>query len=139
MSGGRATIGRRKGDILAAQAGDITAIDPAGSVLTDRYFVECKFYKALDLEAFWEGRGKLWKFWVKAQSEAKAHNKEPILIAKQNRTPVMVLVNVESFLDLPNVTKWRSVSMRHGDVAILWLSTLLKQNPSCIYGGPCNR
>lgn len=91
ISGGRATVAHRKGK-LVRQAGDITAVSPEGHVLCDIAFVECKFYRDLDFEAFFlTGKGKLSKFWKIASQEATKYGKTPLLIAKQNRTPDIVL------------------------------------------------
>lgn len=92
MSGGRATLALRKGERLARQAGDITAIDPIGLALTGKYMVECKHYASLDLEAFMlRDGGRLATFWRKTKAEAKKHNLLPMLIAKQ-RGAVLLLV-----------------------------------------------
>lgn len=126
MSGGRATLGMRKGEKLSSQAGDISAVHEKGHILTNVYYVECKFYRKLDLEAFWEGRGKLAAFWKVAQQEAKKHKREPMLIAKQNLIPTLVLVNADCSLDNDRLVCWRSVYKRGGDVSLIWFSTLLK-------------
>lgn len=44
QSGGRATIGRRKGKDLARTAGDIGAIDPRGEWLCGTFLIEAKHY-----------------------------------------------------------------------------------------------
>lgn len=86
MSGGRATI--KRGEVR--QAGDITAVSPEGHALTDRFFIECKSYKNLSLDALIKEKGTLVDFWNVATREAKSHNKLPLLIFKQNRWPVIV-------------------------------------------------
>lgn len=92
MSGGRATVGLRKGYDLSRQAGDICAISPEGLLLTNQYYFECKFRKNIQLERFVvHNEGSLAEWWKKACQEAKAHNREPILIAKGNRMPVLVV------------------------------------------------
>lgn len=91
MSGGRATIAKRKG-IDIRQSGDITAVSPEGHALTNRYFIECKHYRSLDLESFFiAGKGKLASFWKIALREARKHNKDPLLLVRQNRTPDLVI------------------------------------------------
>ena len=99
MSGGRATIGKKAEKSRAQQAGDISAIDPAGHVLTDRFFIECKHVKDLHLTGFLlSGAGDLARYWKVARREAKAHGKEPMLIAKQNMYPVIMIVRAPEFL-----------------------------------------
>lgn len=91
MSGGRATVAHRKG-IAVRQAGDITAVSPEGHILCDHSFIELKHYRDLDFDAFFlTGKGRLAKFWEIAVREAKKHEREPLLIARQNRTPDVVL------------------------------------------------
>jgi len=86
MSGGRATLLQRKGKAAQNSAGDITATGEEGHRLTDKYFIECKAYRILDIIPFVLGmkRGALWKFWTEACKQAELHNKSPLLIAKQN-------------------------------------------------------
>lgn len=92
MSGGRATVGHRKGLDLARQAGDITAVAPEGHVLTDEFFIECKFVKNLGLPRFFlMSEGELAGFWRVASNEARKHGRVPMVIAKQNQLPVLLL------------------------------------------------
>lgn len=94
MSGGRATVQARKGIKNTTQLGDITCIDPRGRWITDNYVVECKFYKSLDIETgLLNGRGNLFKFWKHHCKLARKARKKPILIAKQNQTQTLVLMD----------------------------------------------
>jgi hypothetical protein len=89
MSGGRAT--RARGAVR--QAGDITAVAPEGHSLTDRFYIEGKFYADLALARFFlEGTGILAKFWSTTCREAKRYGRAPMLIAKQNQYPALVLM-----------------------------------------------
>jgi len=113
MSGGRATVAHRKG-VSVRQAGDITAVTPEGHSLTDMFYVECKFYKDLNLTSFFlSEKGKLAKFWAETQKQAAIYKRQPMLIAKQNGTHVLVVV-----------------SYGHLDSVI----RRLKSNGPCIYG-----
>lgn len=92
MSGGRATLQGKKGLRSKAQEGDLGAIDPLGNRFTRKFMVECKFYKDLDIDAFvLTGRGNLAKFWRKHMRQAMAVEKSPILIARQNGKPTMMI------------------------------------------------
>ena len=92
MSGGRATVARKKGKVLARQAGDISAVAPEGHVLTDRYYIELKHVKDLQLlQFFFKGTGHLHKFWETADREARAHNRRPLVIARQNKMPTLLI------------------------------------------------
>ena len=90
MSGGRATV--RGKDVR--QSGDVTCVAPEGHVLTDRFVIECKHVRTLDVFAFMLlQRGQLWKFWVKLIAEAMMRNKYAMLIGKQNNKPIIVLTD----------------------------------------------
>jgi hypothetical protein len=93
MSGGRATVFKKQGVDLSHQAGDIGAIHPLGHALTRRFFIEAKHYnKTLQIDNFLlKQKGTLWKFWLKACKEAKAHNREPFLVARQNGKPTLLI------------------------------------------------
>jgi hypothetical protein len=93
ISGGRATQSAKRGQLLTRQAGDICSIGPAGHALTDRFFIECKHRKDLNIQSFLLGgkTGSMAKFWRKACKEAKQHGKTPLMIAKQNNTPTLVI------------------------------------------------
>lgn len=91
MSGGRATIHVGRGQ-KNRQAGDICAVAPEGHILTDQYFIECKHLKDLNLTGFvLSDVGPLAKFWKVCVEQATTHGRIPMLIAKQNQQPVMVL------------------------------------------------
>jgi hypothetical protein len=93
MSGGRATIRFRKGQSVKAQMGDITAVDPLGHLLTDRYYVECKNYQDFRMDRFvLKGSGLLQQFWDLTGKEAKKYGKKPMLICRQNGLPTFVLL-----------------------------------------------
>lgn len=96
MSGGRATVHRKKGANVR-QAGDITAVTPAGHALTDAWYIECKHYKSIDLPQFiLHGRGRLVKWWTRAKAEARQYGKAPVLIVKQNGWPTLLLCRVSA-------------------------------------------
>lgn len=93
MSGGRATVGRRKGADHQRQAGDITATSPEGHVLTDKWYIECKNVKDLAITAaLFNGIGALAKFWLEAVEQATHFKRMPMIIAKQNMQKTVVIV-----------------------------------------------
>ena len=102
MSGGRATVAMRdRNTKLSSQAGDISLVDPLGAEFITRFMIECKFYKDLQLAvALTKGKGKLIEFWNVAKEEAYTHGKLPILVAKQNRLPTMVVLPFEWTCDI---------------------------------------
>lgn len=100
MSGGRATVGRTKGHDLNRQAGDICSVSPEGHVLTDRFYIEAKYYKNLDLGALIFGEGKLVGFWLDTCRHARKYGKRPMLVARENRRPALMLLPVASLVPL---------------------------------------
>jgi hypothetical protein len=91
MSGGRATVAHRKGKDVR-QCGDICAVGPEGHEFCQRYFLELKHVKRLALDQFLvKGTGPLANFWRVAKREAAKHKRQPILIARQNGWPIIVL------------------------------------------------
>lgn len=95
MSGGRATVAHRKGKIVR-QAGDICAVSPEGHAFTDKWYLECKHVKNLGLDQFLvKGTGPLAKFWAKCKDEAEIHNREPVIIAKQNGWPILWISEIK--------------------------------------------
>jgi hypothetical protein len=106
MSGGRATVGRKGGKDHAKHAGDISATSVEGHALTDVFYVECKAYLNLQIDsAMIKGVGKLIKFWDEAVAQADHYNKVPMLIAKQNQVPIIVL--------MPMATTWPKTGYEH--------------------------
>ena len=93
MSGGRATVQRKRGVTNLTQGGDISAIAADSSWLTEEWFIEAKHYKDLEIvSSFIKNKGTLARFWSKCISEAESYNKRPMLIAKQNRIPELLIV-----------------------------------------------
>lgn len=121
MSGGRATIA--KGAVR--QAGDITAVAPEGHSLTDRFYIEGKFYADLALPRFFlEGTGILAKFWATTCNQAQKYGREPMLIAKQNQYPVMVLMDAGALPKLVAATI-PHVLFQHKGILLCLLDDLL--------------
>lgn len=94
MSGGRATLQARKGKSVSAQVGDIGAIDSDGEYHFLRHVVvECKHHHNLHIErGFISSTGNLHAFWVKHCGDAVAVRREPVLIARQDRTPTLLIM-----------------------------------------------
>jgi hypothetical protein len=98
-SGARAT---RRGDTsLIHAAGDISAVKRDGELFLRHFFVECKHYKDLQLHLFMTNQsGNLGKFWQVAQAQAACYRgRRPLLIAKQDRLPPLILMEPRSWRD----------------------------------------
>jgi hypothetical protein len=92
MSGGRATLQLKQDIVNLAQSGDMTAIAREGYDLCERCLFEYKAYKDLNiLEALLKGTGLLAKFWRETGTAAHRYSKNPVLIAKQNYMPAIIL------------------------------------------------
>ncbi len=92
MSGGRATVARQRGRNADSALGDISAVDALGAALLSKFLTECKFYGDLSIIGLFTRSGKLYDFWTILKREASLVNREPFLIAKQNRLPAFVLL-----------------------------------------------
>lgn len=97
MSGGRATIGLRSGNVRSAQAGDVAAIDSLGERLLRHFVIDAKSYKKLDLfSGITKDTGHLWRFWAEIRQEASEYGKRPLLIARENSMPTLCLMTRDS-------------------------------------------
>jgi len=92
MSGGRATIELRKDVLNLTQAGDISSIDITSHWLIRDYLIECKHYADLNFtSSFLSKTGNLYTFWKRAVNDSLPRNKSPLLIAKQNNRPTVMI------------------------------------------------
>lgn len=99
MSGGRATVGKKKGLDLASHAGDISATHPDGHILTEHFYVECKRYGDLNFASFLcKQQGPLARFWSEAIKQAVAHDRIPMLIVREDRGETFIIVPHEAML-----------------------------------------
>lgn len=104
MSGGRATVGLKKGSIFSSQVGDISSIDSIGQNFIDTFSVECKFYKDVNSGNLIFGKDcVLLNFWYQARSDARKHHKIPLLIVKQNNKPIIIITNKKGIEKLVGV------------------------------------
>ena len=96
MSGGRATVQGKRGIKNKTQAGDISSVSSEGMWLIDNFVVECKHYKDLQLDvSLLKHTGVLYKFWVVLKAIADNAGKYPLLIAKQNNMPALLITTWE--------------------------------------------
>jgi len=101
MSGGRATVMRQAGKKASAIAGDVTATKRIGMGFASAFFVECKFVKNLRFDGLVTGlKTGIMDYWTVAKREAKRHKKEPIIIAKQNNLPTIMVMSLEAVIKL---------------------------------------
>jgi hypothetical protein len=100
MSGGRATVGHRKGKNHSTQVGDISCIHPAGHHFSEAFAPECKFYADLNYTGLITGKGKLLDFWAEIKKQAGRYKKHPFLVARQNRMRTTVCLDNLGLLEL---------------------------------------
>lgn len=101
MSGGRATLSSRRGVQMKAAAGDITCIDAMGFAFAEEFFVECKHFQSLEIHRWVYGaKTPLAEVWDKPLAQARAHDKEPFVIAKQDRQPEILLLSNMGYQNL---------------------------------------
>lgn len=126
MSGGRATVALKRGEKIR-QSGDMGSIAPEGHVLTDTYFFEFKHVNDIQFEAFvLKNKGSLAKWWTKTRRQAKQYNRTPVLIAKGNHMPTLVITPIV------NMVNNQPVALLNGCVIGLLDSVLLSRPPQGI-------
>ena len=92
-SGSMATRAKAGHSVREVQSGDIAAVDGDGHFLIKAFYIECKFYKSLDLLLFmFKRRGTFARFWAKTKKLALKEGRLPMLICKQNRSGLMLCV-----------------------------------------------
>lgn len=125
MSGGRSTVAHAKGKRMAAQAGDISAIDPRGHALIDKFVVECKAYADLNFIGVLRSTGHLVKFWSEVKTQAARYQKLPFMVARQNQYPVVVCLSREGLKEL-NVKLKCSLTAPRLNLYLILLDDFLK-------------
>lgn len=120
MSGGRATVAKKAGKILDAQAGDLSAVNEAGQPLISNFYIELKFYRDLQYAGILTGKGHLIKFWEQTTTEANTYRKLPMLIARQNSYPAVVCLQRQGMIRFA-ITDASTImsSWRHGLFMVL--------------------
>jgi len=93
-SGAKATAHAKKGILYKNQAGDIVALEDLGYAVTNKFIIECKHYRDLNLNGLVYGnKTGVLEFWLKLLKECKEFKKQPMLIARQNHRPILLGFN----------------------------------------------
>jgi len=93
-SGAKATAHAKKGVLFKNQAGDIIALEDIGYTVTNRFIIECKHYKDLNLNGLvYDSKTGVLEFWLKLLRECEEFKKQPMLIARQNNRPILLGFN----------------------------------------------
>lgn len=92
-SGSRFTVALKKGRELA-HGGDLMPAHELAFAFMNRFLIEAKFYRDLQIAAYFFLRGKfLTDIIEKTAEQANAVNKDYLIIAKQNHMPPVVITN----------------------------------------------
>lgn len=120
MSGGRATVAKGKG-IHIRQAGDLTAVAEEGNAFCRQWYCEIKHVKHLALDSFFvKQTGPLHKFWKTAVKEAKHYKRDPMLIVRQNRWPILVITKHN------HVAHWAQPVVTNGIIDVTLFNAMLR-------------
>jgi hypothetical protein len=126
-SGATATIGKKKGEINPYQCGDLCAVSPDCYNFAEKIYVEIKSYKQLNITNFIFNRPSiLEKFWKIALQESKDYNKEPIIVAKENNFPELIIFRKKLFDNLLPQQHFSKIEIKNGGTYIAFLDEFLK-------------
>ena len=102
-SGAFATSRNKAGLTTEGQEGDIQSIDPLGQDFIDKFTIELKHYKDIQLINIYKDTSIISKWWYKLIKQTQLL-KHPLLIIKQNNYPVLIATNKEIYDILnPNI------------------------------------
>ena len=73
--------------------GDLMAVNLQAEWLMSKYVVECKSYAKLDWGGFIFGKGNIYSWWDKVCGISCDISKSPMLIMKENRCPIRVIMH----------------------------------------------
>lgn len=85
----------------AGLAGDLRSQDPLADKLCNKFVIECKHWRDLEIIRFLHADGELYKALLKVQQEGQTVGKHWMLIAKQNNRPALLLVPAGVGLTIP--------------------------------------
>ena len=93
-SGGRFTVRNKKNIDTHNQSGDISSTNPSSDWFSEKVSIECKHYKNINLWSMLTGaKSGVLGFWNQCVGDGEKSNKSPILIARQNYKPVLMIVD----------------------------------------------
>lgn len=133
-SGGRFTARLKNKKKTEGQDGDLTATcDGISSEFLKLFSIELKSYKDINIWGLITGsKTGILEFWRQAKKQAKACNKEPLLILKQDHRPELILSNDAfcfSMLCLKDINPIIRVTLSESETLFIWkLKDLLKSD-----------
>lgn len=118
----------RQGGQLAGVAGEFT-IEHADDGVEFPFCVECKAHESFDYHQFWTGLGPFTGFWRQACDQAQVAGKEPLLILKRNRGPILCAVELGAW-DLDAITPpWLVLTVDGDHILVLTFESFLAARP----------
>lgn len=132
MSGGRATLALKSGEVAVTGAGDISSVHSLGFVLTEHFSVECKAYKELQFRnLIYDKKSGLPDFWVQTRGDATRQGKKPLLVAKRNNMPAVLCLDGAGVEALAVSEDWlRAYFYRQGMYMMLFDTFLTHVDPN---------
>lgn len=101
MSGGRATL---FGQVAATQAGDLSGLSAEAHRFLDKFVVECKRRRTLNLDRAVVGKSsQLEKLFGEAQHEAEKYGRQTWFVAKQDRLPTMLCLSHDVTIKIDHI------------------------------------
>lgn len=93
-SGARATNRQKTNKYTENQYGDISSTAPFTKSFIDKYIIELKHYKSINLMSLFNSEKNLIsEWWSKLNNSAKITEKIPLLIIKANNYPILLISN----------------------------------------------
>lgn len=110
MSGGRASLKKHnvRGRKFDAQSGDLSAIHEVGYPFINTFVVDCKHKNDLKWStAIYRGSGNLAQGWEQVVGDAKAAQKLPMMITRQNRDEDVVVLDSRGAQAMDSVREFK--------------------------------
>ena len=132
-SGGRYTVRKKTGVDTYHQDGDICDVDPIGKPFCDKFVLELKAYKTINLWDIVNNKGTIIEWWNKVKASATECNKEPLLIMKSNNKPIICMTTSTGYSTLdPYLSPMLNWVTLNEDCFIFKYDDLLKINSNCV-------
>lgn len=109
-SGAYSTVRNKKGLSTSNQEGDLTSISEESKIFFDKYCIECKRYKYVDLYNLFTENSEINKWWTKLQLES--NTKIPFLIFKPDRKLIYCIIPTDIF------NKINTIEIDHINISI---------------------
>jgi len=126
-SGARFTQLSKTGDTAENQSGDIMYISADGKPLIDKFYIELKSLSDINIWSFitkLKGKSTISSITVDTFQKAEAENKIPIIIAKQNYKPIIVISNTNLVEELSKIKPNYNIPSEYYSISIRYTADL---------------